>query len=287
MILRWPAQVWPSIPPVAAPYRRETKVSVTMPDILGEWENGRKGVTRVAEPSRESQLPRRFYKGAAARFHDGVWQIELDGKPVRTPGRNLLALESQVSAERLAQEWDDQRENIDPMTMPLTRLVNTALDGVAADPQAVKEDIVRYAGSDLVCYRAGSPQGLVDRQNELWDPLVEWAQAALGSRLVLAEGVIHVGQPAESIAAFSTHVGLIDNPITLAATHVATSLTGSAITAMALLKHHLTLDQAWAVAHVDEDWNISQWGEDDEAAATRALRLRDMTAAVRLMDGRV
>ena len=251
-----------------------------MRDILGERDASVPDTkTRVAEPSRESQLPKRFYESATVEAVDGSFRPELDGRPIRTPGRAFVAATQRPIAERLAQEWGEQGERIDPMTMPLTRLVNTAIDGVATDMQAVREDIVRYAGTDLICYRAGEPEGLVTAQNEHWDPMVDWAQSTLGCRFILAEGVMHVTQPPESLAAFGTHVAAITDPLRLAALHVVTSLTGSATLAMAVAKGELECDEAWKAAHVDEDWNISQWGEDAEAKALRDRRFREMTEA--------
>lgn len=256
-----------------------------MPDILGDRDpNIPDQPTRVSEPSRESQLPKRFYKNAGTAPCADGFQIELDGRSVKTPGKKILSVGSHELAEAIAMEWSAQEKHIDPMTMPLTRLLNTALDGVASDMQAVKEDIIRYAGTDLICYRAGSPDGLIARQMEYWDPLVDWAQSTLGCRFDLAEGVMHVEQPAESIAAFSAHVGMIDDALLLAATHVVMSLTGSATISMAVLKDELSLDDAWKAAHVDEDWNIAEWGEDEEAAARRATRFKEMKAACHVIE---
>jgi len=256
-----------------------------MTDILGERGDAiPERPTRVAEQSRESQLPKRFYDDVSVARREGLLAVELDGRPIKTPGKQSLAFESLVVAEAVAEEWRGQSERIDPMTMPLTRLANTAIDGVATDMQAVKEDIVRYAGTDLLCYRAGRPQGLIDRQNALWDPLIDWAQAALGVRLALAEGVMHVEQPEGSIAAFSAHIGQINNPLKLAALHVATSITGSAILATALLRGKVSLDEAWEISHVDEDWNIAEWGEDKEVAQRRAARFVDMKAAALVLE---
>jgi len=252
-----------------------------MADILGDRDsNIPDRPTRVAEPSRESQLPKRFYKEAkVGQSETGDWIIELDGRTVKTPGRALLSLPNETMADAVCSEWGLQEERIDPMTMPLTRLLNTAIDGVATDMQAVKEDIVRFAGTDMLCYRAGGPEELVERQRELWDPWIDWAQSVLGCRFELAEGIMHIEQPAQSIAGFSAHVGMIDDTFTLSATHVATTLTGSATLAMALQKGALDADQAWMLAHLDEDWNIEQWGADEEAQQRRATRFKDMNAA--------
>lgn len=256
-----------------------------MSDILGDRDPNIPDVpTRVAQPSRRSQLPKRFYKDVSVGSAGDAYQIELDGRHIKTPGKNSLLVPNEGLAQELAEEWQAQLERIDPMTMPFTRLLNTAIDGVTSDPQAVKEDIIRYAGTDMLCYRAGNPEGLVGRQREIWDPLIDWAQATLGCRFVLAEGIVHVEQPPESIAAFSTHVGLIGDPLTLSATHVIMALTGSATIAMAVLKRHLNCDEAWTAAHLDEDWNIELWGTDEEAEMRRSVRFVDMQTACRVLD---
>jgi chaperone required for assembly of F1-ATPase len=251
-----------------------------MSDILGERDSNVPDTpTRVSEPSRKSQLPKRFYEDVKVEQEDGQFIVKLDGRPVRTPGKAVLGSVAESIAATMAQEWTDQKEVIDPMTMPVTRLVNTAIDGVASDLQVVKEDIVRFASSDMLCYRADGPESLDELHREHWDPLIEWCHAALGARFSLAQGIMYVEQPAEAMAAFNTHVGQINDPLALAACHLVTTLTGSAIIAVAVYKGEVDLDEAWKIAHVDEDWNIDHWGEDDEAKERRATRFVDMKAA--------
>ncbi|WP_099866570.1 ATP12 family chaperone protein [Pararhizobium haloflavum] len=238
-----------------------------------------------AQIQMQKPLPKRFYKEAGvAAQEEGRYGVVLDGRPVRTPGRNLLAYPSEALAVRAAEEWASQGEAIDPATMPLTRLANTALDGVASDMQAVAEDVLRFAGTDLICYRAGDPERLVARQAETWDSVIDWAAGTLGARFLLAEGVMHVAQPREAIAAFSVHVAGFDDPLALAALHVATALTGSAILAMALAKGAHSPDEIWAMAHLDEMWNEELWGQDHEALKRRAARRRDFDAAALVLD---
>ncbi|WP_439502183.1 ATP12 family chaperone protein [Aminobacter ciceronei] len=239
---------------------------------------------RRAQSTLRKQLPKRFYQAAAiAAFEEGH-AVLLDGKSVRTPGRALLALPTAAAAQLVADEFVAQVEVIDPFTMPVLRLVNTAIDGVATDPQAVLEDILRFSSSDLLCYRADSPEKLVERQAEAWDPVLDWVRASLGARFVLAEGVMHVEQPREAIAALGVHLSQRTEPMKLAALHVMTTLTGSALLALAVETGELTVEEAWAAAHVDEDWQIEHWGQDSEAVARRATRKRDMLAAVALLE---
>lgn len=234
----------------------------------------------AARDAMRAPLPKRFYKQVAvAALEDGRHGIELDGRPVRTPAGNLLALPTEPAAQLVAAEFDAQESQIDPADMPVTRLVNTAIDGVSAELQAVHEDVLRFAASDLLCYRAGSPAALAERQTALWDPYLDWLRADLGANLVLAEGVMHVEQPREAIAAISAGLRAFDEPLRLACIHVFTTLTGSAVLALAVAKGQGDAEAAWAAAHVDEAWNEQQWGEDAEAAARRAARKREMLAA--------
>lgn len=237
---------------------------------------------RSAQASMRANLPRRFYTQASVVETEEGFAVRLDGKPVRTPGKSLLALPSSAAAQLVAAEFAAQAEMIDPMTMPVLRLANAAIDGVALDTRAVLEDVTRFAGSDLLCYRAESPQALADRQAKAWDPVLGWARAALGARFFLAEGVMHVEQPHESVAAVDNWLRQREEPFRLAAIHVITTLTGSALLAIAIDAGAIGPDEGWAAAHVDEDWNIEQWGEDADAAARRAARRRDFDGAVAL-----
>jgi chaperone required for assembly of F1-ATPase len=229
-----------------------------------------------------SALTKRFYQRADVADRDGGFTLLLDGKPVRTPGKRQLLLPSRALAEAVAEEWRAQKERIDPATMPLTKLANSAIDGVPGREDDVIGDILNYAGSDLLCYRAEGPRGLVEAQRAQWDPVLAWAKSTLGAPLVLAEGIVHVAQPQASLdrlrEALRAH-----SPFGLAALHVMTGLTGSALLALGVALGRMTPDEAWKAAHVDEDWQIAQWGEDAEAASRRAARQRDFDAAARAL----
>ncbi|QND52985.1 ATPase [Phyllobacterium sp. 628] len=243
-----------------------------------------------ADPVRRAQIqsnlpfPKRFYKVVTVVERDGQFAIELDGKRVKTPARQDLLLPSRALAQMIADEFAAQDKDIIPAQMPVTRLANTAIDGIVTDPQVVLEDVLRFASSDMLCYRAGSPERLVNRQTELWDPIVDWAASDLGARFVLAEGVMYVEQPRETLAALGVHLGQFKDAFAVAALHTITTLTGSAILALAVAKGRISGDDAWKLAHVDEDWTIEQWGGDAEAAARRALREREMVAAVKVLE---
>ncbi|MGH7006222.1 MAG: ATP12 family chaperone protein [Alphaproteobacteria bacterium] len=239
---------------------------------------------RRAQNTSKLPLPKRFYSDVAIVERDGAFGIALDGRLVKTPARQGLLLPSRAAAALVGDEFAAQEKDIDPARMPATRLANTAIDGIVNDPQAVLEDVLRFAASDMLCYRASTPERLVERQTRLWDPLVDWAATALGARFVLAEGVMHVEQPRETLGAFSAHLGSFSDPFAIAALHVMTTLTGSAILALAVARGALTGEEAWTLAHVEEDWTAEQWGQDAEACQRRAAREREMTAAVRMLE---
>lgn len=235
------------------------------------------------EPLRPA-LPKRFYKSVAVAPHERGHAILLDGRLVRTPLKRVLALPTAALAEALADEWRGQREVIDPATMPLTRIANSAIDAVADQMDDVAADVAAFANSDLLYYRADTPEGLAERQRESWDPIVAWAERELDTKLVLAAGVMPVEQSPElRRAALAAVTG--DDPLRLAALHVLTTLTGSAVLALALARKQIEPDAAWAAAHVDEDWQIEQWGPDAEAAERRAFRKREFDAACRILAG--
>jgi len=221
---------------------------------------------------------RRFYeKASSAAAADGGFVVLLDGKPARTPTGRVLAAPRAALAQAIAEEWRAQREEIDPATMPLTRLANSIIDGVFDRANAVAAEVKKYLASDLVCYRATSPQNLIERQARHWDPIVAWAAATLGARFLVTDGVIHIAQPNAALAAASTAVP--QDAWRLGAVHAATTLTGSALIALALAAGYLSVDEAWTAAHVDEDWNMEQWGRDDIALERRAFRFAEFRAA--------
>ncbi|MCK2054337.1 ATP12 family protein [Methylobacterium sp. 37f] len=238
--------------------------------------------TRSARGPGKPALPKRFYAEAALAEHAGGFRLTLDGRPANTPARNPLALPTRALAEGVAAEWAAQIDVIDPSRMPLTRLANTAIDGVAPRREAVVDDLSAYAGTDLLAYRAGDPDRLVQAQAEAWDPVLDWAHEVLGARFILGEGVMHVTQPDTTVAALRRAIGETDGPFRLAALHTLTTLTGSLVLALAVLRGRLTPTQAWTAAHVDETYQASVWGQDEEAAARQAQRRAEFDAAAHL-----
>lgn len=239
----------------------------------------------MSDTLQKPELPKRFYTDVAIEEAPAGFEIKLDGRSVRTPARTLLALPNRALAEAVAVEWRSQGSHIDSATMPVTRLVNTVLDGVAINPSATREDLGRYAETDLIAYRADEPERLVERQAAAWDPMIDWVRERFGVRVAVASGVMHVPQAPDTLDALRHRLSGETDPFRLAAIHQMTTLTGSLILALAIAEGRIDATEAWRLAHVDEDWNISLWGEDDEAKARRAARFTDMRAAELLLRG--
>ncbi len=236
---------------------------------------------RARELSRR-ELPKRFYKEAAYVEAEGGYAIHLDGRPVKTPGKATLLLPSEALGAAVAAEWAAQEKEINPANMPLTRITNSALDAVSVRFDEVADDMSRFAGNDALCYRADEPESLVETQRRLWDPVVDWAGELLGGRFVLIEGIIHADQHGSLLEAFRRRLDG-ETPLRLAALHTITSLTGSALLALALKEDHLDSDSVWRAAHVEEDFNIERWGADAEAAQVRAYKRTEFDASVLIL----
>jgi chaperone required for assembly of F1-ATPase len=235
-----------------------------------------------AQRSMRPTLRKRFYESAAAgEVAGGAYPVLLDGKPVRTPAHKPLAAPTRALAQAIAGEWQAQAEVIDPAAMPLTRLANTIIDGVAAAREEVAAEVEKFIGTDLLFYRADKPERLVALERQHWDPVVDWAREQLGALFVLTAGIIHVPQPDYAIA--NAARAIPSDPWRLGAMHTITTLTGSALLALAVAEKAIDAETAWTAANVGEDWNMEQWGRDDMALARRAARHAEMQAAATVL----
>jgi len=237
------------------------------------------GPRSTISDSLSKPLARRFYKSASVG-DVAPFQVLLDGRAIKTPKKRALALPTRALADAIAEEWQAQQEFIDPSRMPLTRFANTAIDAVSETEDAVAADIVAYAGSDLICYRAEAPEALVALQARDWNPIIAWADKKLSANFRVVPGVVHVQQSFEALDAVAKALTPHD-AFRLTGLHVLTTLTGSALLVLALESGALTADAAWRAAHVDEDYQISLWGEDAEAASRRHGRRAEFDAACR------
>jgi chaperone required for assembly of F1-ATPase len=227
----------------------------------------------------------RFYRevsiGEASKDETG-YRVLLDGRPVRTPLGSPLSLSTRALAEAIAEEWRSQGETIRPETMTLTKLANTAIDRIRYAPEEIRSQLVSFAKSDLVCYRAESPAGLVARQTKEWDPLIDWIAAAHGARFHAVTGIVFVNQPQDAITAIESALAARD-AFELSALSFAAAALGSAILALALASGRVTPDQAFAASQLDALYQAERWGEDAEAKAARDSVRKDIAAAGRFL----
>jgi chaperone required for assembly of F1-ATPase len=226
---------------------------------------------------------KRFWAEASVVETAHGFTVHLDARPVKTPAKTALIVPTRAMAAAIAAEWDAQQGEVDPRTMPVTRGANAAIDKVAVQHAEVAQMIADYGDSDLLCYRAPSPAALIARQAEAWDPLLDWAAVALDARLQTASGVIHVPQDPVTLARLAARVHRMDN-FALAAFHDLVSLSGSLILGFAAAMNHRPADQIWQLSRVDEDWQIEQWGADEEAEAMAATKRTAFIQAKTFLD---
>ena len=225
---------------------------------------------------------KRFYREVAVTSEAGGFGVSLDGKPLRTPAKAPLLLPSRALAAAVAAEWRDQGEEVQLNALALTRLASTAIDLVTTRRAEVAAEVARYAGTDLVCYRAGHPAELAQRQQEAWQPLIDWATLRYDAPLEITIGIVPVAQSPATLRAYAAAVGSYP-PLELAALHLATAACGSLVVALALIEGRLDVEEAFAAAQLDESFEIEQWGEDAEQMQRRAALKDDMALAERFI----
>ncbi len=229
----------------------------------------------------DSGLRKRVYKEARAAAAEDGFEVQLDGRTLRTPAGVRLALPAEALAAAIAAEWQAQGDTIHPETMPMMSLACTALDRVAPRRAEIVTEILRFAETDLLCYQAGAPPALVQRQTEIWRPLLDWAAQELDAPLHFTSGILAIDQPADSLAALRRAVEALDD-LTLAALSLAVAAAGSLIIGLALLRGRLDPEGAFTAAELDASYQIELWGEDPEATRRRAICRADLEAAARL-----
>ena len=239
---------------------------------------------RLLRDQVERPLPRRFYKDVSVTEADGGFTVLLDGRPLRTPLKRSFVLPTRALAEAAAEEWRAQGEKINPASMPITGLANAAVDKAAGPERAALQvHLAELAEHDLLCYRAGPAQaGLAERQRAQWDPLLRWAEETLGARLHLAEGIMPVTQPTESIATLLRPYEQADAFAFVPLFSMAT-LTRSVVIPLAVANGAVSPEEAWQAATLEERWNMELWGEDEQAARSLAQRRADFLAAARFL----
>lgn len=223
---------------------------------------------------------KRFWKTASVAPEGTGFAVLLDARPVRTPAKTALLLPTRELAELIAAEWDAQSGEVRPDTMPATRMANSAIDKVRPQFAEVAEMLAEYAGSDLLCYRAEAPEALIARQAAGWDPLLDWAANTHAAPLIVTKGVVHVAQPADSLA--TLRAALFDQTeFQLAALHDLIAITGSLVLGLAVAEGRIDAEEAFDLSRIDEHWQAEQWGTDEDAAEIEAAKRQALIEAAR------
>lgn len=223
---------------------------------------------------------KRFYKEAKVVPAESDFAVELDGKPLRTPEKRALTVPTGKLAKAIAGEWQGQGVTVKPLELPLTRLVSTGIDRVMPRRADVIAEIAKYATTDLLCYRADEPRELVERQQQIWQPLLDWAEARLDASFTVTQGVTPVVQMPATLASIERAIAAHDT-MRLVALHLATTACGSVVLGLALLAERISAEEAFAAAQLDETFQIEHWGEDAEQTKTRAALKEDIALAAR------
>ncbi|MCU4654083.1 ATPase [Roseibacterium sp. SDUM158016] len=223
---------------------------------------------------------KRFWREVTVIEADHGWQVLLDARPVRTPAKAAMDLPTEAMARAVAEEWEVVGDEIDPRRMPVTRSANSAIDRVLPQRDEVAGMLAAYAETDLLCHRAESPEALVLRQAEGWDPLLDWAAEAYDARLVPTAGILPVAQPEASLARLDAAVRGHD-VFRLTALHDLVTLSGSLILGLAVAEGRIEPTTGWRLSRIDEDWQIEQWGADEEAEEAAAFKLEQFLHASR------
>jgi chaperone required for assembly of F1-ATPase len=226
---------------------------------------------------------RRICKDVAVIEADGCYAVTLDGRAMRTPGKRPLDLPSRNLAEAIAGEWRAQGDKVDPHSMPLTRFANTATDRVAALRDAVASEVADYAQTDLLCHRVASPEDLAARQDETWQPVLDWAAERYGATLLVTRDIVAVVQPQAALAALRVAVDAHDN-FALCALHSLTAACGSVVLALAVSGGRLSAAEAAQASLLDEFYQAEQWGDDPEAVERRDGIHAEIASAARFLE---
>lgn len=225
---------------------------------------------------------KRFYKTVACEQMDDGWAVTLDGRAIKTPGKATLLMPTLKVAELAALEWDEQGDEVKPLEMPVTCLVNTAIDRVKDRMDEIADEVVAYGGNDLICYRADDPDDLVQRQCQLWDPYVAWAGQTLNAPLKVTSGITHVSQEKSAMSALLVAVKAYDAHA-LTGLHALTTGLGSLVLALASQQRDQPFEDIWQAALLEELYQVEHWGEDYEASDMRGNLRRDMAQTIAYM----
>ena len=217
---------------------------------------------------------KRTWEIVAVQRSEVGFLVTLDDQPIITPAKNTLLLPSSSLANRVANEWKEQNNEIIPAEMPFTRLSNSAIDKVSSQFKEVADILSEFGETDLFYYRASSPAELVEKQKIAWDPFLDWVNTSMNVRINVSSGVMFIDQDDDEMVKLKAPIYNM-TPFQLAGFHEIVTISGSLIGAYAFVEKAFTADQVWSASRIDEEWQIEQWGSDEEATATSGKKYHD------------
>jgi len=215
-----------------------------------------------------------FWSDVDVGQSDNGFKVLLDGRDLKTPAKSTLQVPTMALAEGIAAEWrslKDKKDKIDPEALPLTKLANAAIDKISVQSEPIIEMLAEYATTDLLCYRATSPKGLADRQEQIWQPLLDWFSDTHDVGLEVGSGVMPIRQPTQVLTDCAALLKSYSH-FELAAVYDLITLSGSFVIGVATAAGKIEITDAWAASRIDEDWQIAEWGEDEDAMSLAATR---------------
>jgi len=225
----------------------------------------------------------KFYKQAHVETSDSGFTLLLDGRPVKTPAGSTLSVLSERLAQEIAREWTAQQDTIDPHTMPLTALACTMLDRIIPEQAAVKSQLLRFAATDLLCYRAQEPADLAARQHAVWQPLIDWVAERHHAPMQVTQGILPVPQPQTALESLSSAIDRLQD-WELAALSSITAIAGSLIIGLAVIAGRIDAEEAFAIVQLDEDFQNERWGTVEEASHRQRILQNEIQSAVTFVE---
>ena len=223
-----------------------------------------------------------FWKSVTVQKDGFDYVIYLDNHLLKTPKKSLIKLPNQKLADLVAKEWVEQINEIDYNIMPVNRLANAAIDKVGNNVDEVITLLGEYAGTDLLCYRVAEPNELIDQQILHWDPYIKWVEEKFDIKLNVTNGVVPIEQPIETMHLL---ISKMKNMSTFKLTvfHELVTISGSYILGLAAVENAMPSENIWNAAILDESWQSSAWGEDQEQKKNLELKKADFFKAIEVL----
>ncbi|RGP39958.1 ATP synthase mitochondrial F1 complex assembly factor [Altererythrobacter insulae] len=224
---------------------------------------------------------KRFYeKVDVTEVADGGWQVTLDGRGLKTVKGTPQIVPTRALAQELAREWSDQGEDMEASHFVHRDQTDFAIDIVALDRGAAIDQMIKYAETDTLCYRADPDDALFARQQSKWEPLLAKVEQSHGLKFTRVSGIMHREQPEATMANLRKQLQEKD-AFTLAGMQTMAALSASMCVPLLALEDDAEPISLWRAASLEEEWQADLWGRDPQAEERRAKRQEAFLSAFR------